>query len=109
MINNPLHQKRFSIPVTFLAVCCLLCVGMRVPDFAHSQRPKPSQRAVIESQAKASQDTINNFDGFFAIMAKPIGFQAAIPYRTKFVFAFHSSEFPPLFPNSSRAPPLSLS
>lgn len=93
----------------FLAAFCLLFAGMRVPDFAHPHRPKPSQRAVIESQVKASQDAVKTFDDFFTVMAKAIELRNALPHRTTSVFAFHSSEFPPFFPNSSRAPPRVIS
>jgi hypothetical protein len=109
MINNRLQQKHYSILITLIVAFCLLFIGMRVPDLARPQHPKPSQRAVIESQVKVSQDIVNKSLDFFAILIKSAEFLTVLPYRTKFVFAFHSTKFPPLFPNSSRAPPLFLS
>jgi len=109
MINTHLQQKRFSILVMFSIAFCLLFTGMHVPDFARPHRPKPGQRAVIESQVKASQDIVNKSIEFFAIIAKSTELRTTLPYRTEFVYAFHSSEYPPFFPNSSRAPPIILS
>jgi len=109
MINNFMSQKRFLFLISFLVAFCLFFAGMRIPDFAHPYRSKPSQKAVIESQIKASQDTVNTFDDFFAVTTKPIKFRTVLPHRARFAFTFHSSDFPPLFPNSSRAPPQFLS
>jgi len=98
-------QKRFLLLVSFLVAFFLLFAGMRVPDFARPHRPKPSPRAVIESQVKVSQNAVNTYPDFFAVTAKSIEFRTILPHRTTFAFAFHLSGFPPLFPNSSRAPP----
>jgi hypothetical protein len=106
MINN---QKRLSILVTLILGLCLFLTGMRVPDLTRPHRPKPGQKTVVESQDKASQHIVKNSIDLFAIMAMPTVLRNALPYRTKFVFAFHTTEFPPLFPNSARSPPLFLS
>jgi hypothetical protein len=109
MINNHLHQKRFSLLVAFLTAFCLLFAGMRVPDISRPHRPKPSQRAVIESPVKASQQHVNKSTDILAIPATPAESPTAFVYRTEFVSVLHSIQFPPLFPNSSRAPPQFLS
>jgi hypothetical protein len=106
MINN---QKRLSILVTFILGLCLPLTGMRITDPARPHRPKPGQKAVVESQVKTSQHVVNKSIDLFAFMAKPIVLRTTLPYRMEFVFAFHTTEFPPLFPNSARAPPLFLS
>jgi len=103
------YQKRLSILVTFGVALCLLFSGMRVPDIARPHRPKPSQKAIFESPVKASQEVVNKSVLICAIISKPIELQTLCSYRSEFVFAFDSSELPPLFPNSSRAPPFYLS
>ena len=80
MIANHLHRKRFSILATFIVAFCLLFAGMRVPDLTRPHRPKPKQRAVIESQVKTSQHIINNSIDFFAIPAKPPELRTALRY-----------------------------
>jgi hypothetical protein len=109
MINSSLHQKRFSILITFIVAFCLLFAGMRVPDLARTHRPKPSQRAVIESNDKVSLYIVNKSTEIFAIMAKSTELQTTLAYRTEFDLSFQLAEFQFLFPNSSRAPPLFLS
>ena len=109
MINDYLHQKRLSIIATFLVASCLFFTGMRVPDLARPHRPKPSQRAVIESQVKTSEHIVNKSIEFFAIMAKTPELRTILPCRTEFLFVFNSAEVSTLFPNTSRAPPLFLS
>ncbi len=109
MIDNYSHQKRIYILATFIVAFCLLVAGMRVPDLTRPHRPKPSQRAVIESQVKTSQHIVNNSIDFFAIPVKPPQIKTTLLYQTEFVFTFYSPAVPTLFPNSSRAPPLFLS
>ena len=99
------YQKRLSIPVTFVLGFCLLLAGMRVADLARPHRPKPAQKAVVESQVKTSQQNDNKSIDCVAILAKTIVLRTLLPYRRDFVFAFHIHEFPPLFPTSARAPP----
>jgi len=109
MIDNHLYRKHFSILATLIVAFCLLFAGMRVPDIARPHRPKPSHRAVIESQAKISQHIVNNSIDFFAIPAHSPELKTAILCQTELVFTFYSSAVPTLFPNSSRAPPTFLS
>lgn len=109
MIDNHLHRKLFSILAAFIVAFCLLFAGMRVPDLARPYRPKPNQKAVIETEVKASQYIVNNSIDFFAIPEKSAKLQTVIAYQAEFVFVFYSPEVPALFPNSSRAPPLILS
>ena len=109
MINTSFPQERFSLLVTFIIAFCLVIAGMRVPDLTRPHRPKPSQRAVIESDDKVSQHVVNKSVEIFAIMAKSTELRTMRAYRTEFAFACHFAEFQTLFPNSSRAPPLFLS
>ena len=109
MIATHLHRKRFSILATFIVSFCLLFSGMRVPYFTCPHRPKPKQRAVIESQVKTSQYIINNSIDCFAIPAKPPQLKTALLQQIELVFTLYSPAVPTLFPNSSRAPPLFLS
>lgn len=109
MIDNHLLQKRFSMLTTLIVACCLLFTGMRVPDLTRPHRPKPSQRAVIESQVKAPQHSVSNAIDFFAIPVKLPPLKSALLYRTELVYTFYSPAVPTLFPNSSRAPPTILS
>lgn len=100
-------QKRIPILVTLAVAFCLHFSGIHVPDIARPHRPSPSQKAVIESQVTAPQQAVNKSVLFFAITAKPCELCSIIPFRTEYIIAFNSSEFPPLFPNFSRAPPFS--
>jgi hypothetical protein len=108
MINS-LMQKRFSALATYLVAFCLLFAGMRVPDPARPQRPKPSQRAVLEYESKPSKQSISKFSDVIAVIPAPPELRITLTHSTEFVSTFHSFACPPLFPNSSRAPPLSLS
>jgi hypothetical protein len=106
MIKNYLQNKSVALFVPFLVALCLVLAGMRVPDIARPHRPKPSQRAVIANQVNiAAQGVHKSLDIFFTI-AKPIELHATLPYRTEIFFSFHSIGISPLFPHSSRAPPL---
>lgn len=109
MIDNHSHQKHFYFLATFIVAFCLLVAGMRVPDLSRPHRPKPSQRAVIESQVKTSQHIVDNSIDFFALPVKPPQIQTAFIYQTELIFTFSTSAVPTLFPNSSRAPPAFLS
>jgi hypothetical protein len=109
MGDNYLNQKRFSILVIFIIAFCLMFSGMRVPDITRPHRPKPSQRAVIESPLKVSQYVASKSLDFFAVVAHPPELQTAVPCRTMLTTVFSHTGFPPLFPNSSRAPPRFLS
>ena len=109
MITTSFPQERFSLLVTCIVAFCLVIAGMRVPDIARPHRPKPSHRAVIESDDKVAQHIVNKSIEIIAIMAISTELRTMLAYRTEFVFAFQFAELQTLFPNSSRAPPLFLS
>ena len=82
MTDNHLIHKQLTILVTFFVACSLLFIGMRVPDLTRPHRPKPSQRAVIESPVETSQQGVTKSVDLFAIMAKPAEHQTLLPLRT---------------------------
>lgn len=106
MINRTFQHNGIFLLFTLAVACCLLFTGMRVPDFGHPHRPKSSQRAVLENQAKTTHQAVKKSLEVFDITAKAAVPGTPLPYRTDFRTAFQPGGFPPLFPNSSRAPPL---
>lgn len=105
MIKNSLAHKQALILFACLTAVCILFLGMRVPDFSRPQRPKPTHRAFIEKQVKQSQQAVKKTLEFVAIPAEPAEPAALLTIRTQRLFSFQATDFPPLFPNLSRAPP----
>ncbi|HBG04327.1 MAG TPA: hypothetical protein DDY22_01940 [Geobacter sp.] len=108
MIKINLSTKNLLISVTCVTAICILFMGMRVPDISRLHRPKPTHRAFIEKQVKPCQQAVKKTVQVVAIPATPVELGAAVAYRTRLLFAFQVTGFPPLFPNSSRAPPVLL-
>lgn len=109
MTINRRKHRYFSLLVTCVVAFCLLFTGMRVPDLTRPHRPKPSQRAIIESKIKESRQAVNKSLDSFAELPQLPELQAVLPSRIRPVPFFPPNGFPPLFPNSSRAPPCFLS
>ena len=106
MIQKSLSHKSRLILVTCVTALCILFMGMRVPDVSRPHRPKPIHRAFIEKQVKTwQQQALKKSLELHAVLAKPVEPGAAVRYRAHNLFAFQVTGFPPLFPNSSRAPP----
>ncbi len=103
------HHKVLWTLATFAVAFSLLFAGMRVPDVARPHRPKPSQRAIAENQAKTSQDAVKKATDTVAVAGESASPRATIPCRVEFVFNLPPIESSPLFPQSSRAPPATLS
>lgn len=108
MIKKGLKYRHVVILLACLITTCILIRGMRVPDISRPHRPKPTHRALLEKQVKPAQQPVKKTVDLVAIPAKPVEPCAVVSYRTHLLFAFQGTAVPPLFPNSSRAPPPSL-
>ena len=107
MIKKNLTHKSLLTLVTCVTALCILFMGMRVPDISRPHRPKPTHRAFIEKQVKTwQQQAIKKSLELHAVPAKPVEPGAALLCRPHYLFSFLVTGFPPLFPNSSRAPPV---
>jgi len=107
MIKQKPSHKNLSILVACVTAICILFIGMRVPDISRPHRPKPTHRAFLEKQFKTSPQAVKKSVDLVAIAAVPVEPAAVICYRSQLLFALQATGVPPLFPNSSRAPPLS--
>jgi len=92
--------------VTCVAAVTILFIGMRAPDSLRPYRPKPPQNAFIEKQVKACPHEFEKCQELGAIPAQFVEPEIAAPYRAHDLFALQATQCHPLFPNSSRAPPL---
>ncbi len=109
MTRRHLGHRRLSLVVTLVAAFCLLFAGMRVPDPSRPHRPKPSQRAVMESQAKSPQSGVKKSLEFVAALPSPLEFSLPLPRSADSSVTSLGRGVSPIFPNASRAPPVVLS
>ena len=108
MISRPLNNIRLQVLVVFLVALGLLCAGLRVPDLSRPHRPKPSQRAVVESQLKGSPDHLKHCGDLVVLVTEPLRLSDPVSHltaATPFVPSGHANAA--LFPNSGRSPPAS--
>ena len=106
MIDRNFRHNGLLILATCVTAFCLLFAGTRVPDVARPQRPKPSPRAVIEAESKPTPCAVKKCLDVVAIVPKPVDPVPAPSFRAIYRVVSHPSGVTPLFPNSSRSPPL---
>ena len=108
MISCPLNHIRLQVLVVFLVALGLLCAGLRVPDLARPQRPKPSQRAVVENQLKSSPDHLKLCCDLVPLVPEPPRLHAPVFSYLAAAFRVVAPQATSaiLFSNSGRSPPV---
>lgn len=104
------HNSRLrpQVLIILLVALGLLFAGVRVPDLSRPQRPRASQRVVLENQHKISAHHLKHGGDVVAVVPNPPVFTALLPFHAipPVVLPGHASLL--LFPNSGRSPPETL-
>lgn len=101
--------KNLSACLLFFATCCLLVAGMRVPDLSRPHRPKPSQRAVVQSHAKGTQSLAHKALDLAPPQVSPAAAAVPVPFLLRPVETPAAPPATVSLLRASRAPPAPFS
>ena len=106
-----LYHSRFrpQVLIILLVALGLLFAGVRVPDISRPQRPRASQRVVLENHHKTFTNQLKHCGGVVAVVPDSPAFAASLcfPALSRAIQPSVASLLH--FPNSGRSPPAKLS
>lgn len=108
MTQKNLNHKSFLALVTCVATVCILFMGMRIPDLAPCQRPKPKPRAYIEQTFKTAKEAPakKSVEVHDAVLTTSAAVGPAVIHPIHHAALFNATAHPHLTLTNPRAPPV---
>jgi hypothetical protein len=104
-LRNSFSTRTVLIPIIMTVSLFLVFIGMRTPDFSHTQKTRRHQRAVIENQVKEAKTAIEKSCQVFELCQRTDLIGPPLFHVSSFRLAYNSNSYSKVFPIPSRAPP----